>query len=221
MPSIRTTSPSSKPSRPSSRARQNGNAIPTPRALSPSPPGSSPASAAGPATTASPDPRSCDEASKTSERSSTELLWRFTMCESDSPAGGEGARGGSLHPLPLRERKGPVAQQREGEGAGAAHATGGEGEALILQHHKGASVWRVAVVAPDAASADDAAAALGALCATVSAFKAPPGEAWHVEGFATEKPQAALIEAMLALACGTAPPAIAIERVAERDWLAE
>jgi len=85
-------------------------------------------------------------------------------------------------------------------------------------------VWRVAVVAPDAASADDAAAALGALCATVSAFKAPPGEAWHVEGFAAEKPQAALIEAMLALAWrgrGTAPPAISVERVAERDWLEE
>src|SRR6266852_9206226 len=94
MPSIRTTSPSSKPSRPSSRARQNGNAIPTPRALSPSPPGSSPASAAGPATTASPDPRSCDEASKTSERSSTELLWRFTMCESDSRGRGRDPRRG-------------------------------------------------------------------------------------------------------------------------------
>src|SRR5713101_2228998 len=105
MPSIRTTSPSSKPSRPSSRARQNGNAIPTPRALSPSPPGSSPASAAGPATTASPDPRSCDEASKTSERSSTELLWRFTMCESDSPQGGR-VKIGSAAPSPLPPRGG-------------------------------------------------------------------------------------------------------------------
>jgi ribosomal protein L11 methyltransferase len=80
------------------------------------------------------------------------------------------------------------------------------------------------VVAPDEASADDAAAALGAACATVSAFKAPSGAAWQVQGFAAEKPQAALIEAMLALAWrgrDTAPPDIAIERVAERDWLAE
>src|SRR5260370_21542888 len=93
-----------------------------------------------------------------------------------------------------------------------------------MRHHKGGSVWRVAVVAPDAASADSAAAALGAACATVSAFRAPPGEGWQVEGFAGEKPQAALIEAIMALAWagrGMAPPAVSIERVAERDWLAE
>jgi ribosomal protein L11 methyltransferase len=78
-------------------------------------------------------------------------------------------------------------------------------------------------MARDIASADAAAAALGAACPTVSAFEAEAG-GWHVEGFASEKPQAALIEAALALAwaaLGTAPPEIAVERVAERDWLAE
>src|SRR6185437_13686286 len=95
MPSTRTTKPSSKPSRTNSPARQSANAILTPRALSPSPLGSSPVSADGPATTASPVPRSCDEACKTSAPSNTELLWGFTMCESDSRGGGEGLEAAS------------------------------------------------------------------------------------------------------------------------------
>src|SRR5690348_15431913 len=105
MPSTRTTNPSSKPSRTNSPARQSANAILTPRALSPSPLGSSPASADGPATTASPAPRSCDEDCKTSEPSNTELLWGFTICESDS----RGARVATRVPSP---------QRGEGQGEG-------------------------------------------------------------------------------------------------------
>jgi ribosomal protein L11 methyltransferase len=93
-----------------------------------------------------------------------------------------------------------------------------------VQHHKGGSVWRVAVAAADAASAEAAAAALGTVCAAVSAFEAAPGGAWAVEGFAAEKPDSALIETALALAwaaLGGPPPDLAIERVPERDWLGE
>src|SRR6185437_9094473 len=86
------------------------------------------------------------------------------------------------------------------------------------------TVWRVAVDAPDADAAEGAAAALGTVCGAVSAFESAPGEGWRVEGFARERPDAWLVEAALALAWAERqgePPAPAIERVAERDWLAE
>ena len=41
-------------------------------------------------------------------------------------------------------------------------------------HHKGASVWRLALTAPDAAAAELASAALGTACEAVSAFEAEP-----------------------------------------------
>jgi ribosomal protein L11 methyltransferase len=85
------------------------------------------------------------------------------------------------------------------------------------------AIWRAAVDAPDVDAADAAAAALGMVCGTVSAFAAP-GDAWRVEGFAAARPETALIEAALALAwAGRAgePPALTVERVAERDWLSE
>jgi len=62
------------------------------------------------------------------------------------------------------------------------------------------------------------------VCGAVSAFESAPDGAWRVEGFAAERPERALIEAALALAWaerGGEPPAPVIERVAERDWLAE
>jgi ribosomal protein L11 methyltransferase len=78
--------------------------------------------------------------------------------------------------------------------------------------------------AADAGAAEAAAAALDTICGAVSAFETAPGRAWQVEGFATARPNAALVEAALALAWAgrdDAPPALAIERVAPRDWLAE
>jgi ribosomal protein L11 methyltransferase len=92
-----------------------------------------------------------------------------------------------------------------------------------MKHESGA-VWRVAIDAPDPDAAEGAAAALGTVCGAVSAFESAPGGAWRVEGFARERPDAWLVEAALALAwAGRAgePPAPLIERVAERDWLAE
>jgi ribosomal protein L11 methyltransferase len=91
-------------------------------------------------------------------------------------------------------------------------------------HHPGASVWRLALTAPDADAADAAAAALATGCGAVSAFEASPGGAWSVEGYATAPPPPGLVEAALALAWAGRtgePPALVIERVAERDWLSE
>src|SRR5690349_18327523 len=86
------------------------------------------------------------------------------------------------------------------------------------------TVWRIAVDAPDADAAEGAAAALATVCGAVSAFESSAGGQWRVEGFASERPDAWLVEAALALAWAGRqgePPAPAIERVAERDWLAE
>jgi ribosomal protein L11 methyltransferase len=95
---------------------------------------------------------------------------------------------------------------------------------LMARHHRGAEVWRIALVVADAAGADAAAAALGTICDAVSAFEQAPSGDWLVEGFAVSMPERALVETTLALAWlgrGTAPPAPSIERVPPRDWLAE
>jgi ribosomal protein L11 methyltransferase len=92
-----------------------------------------------------------------------------------------------------------------------------------MRHESGA-VWRVAVDAPDADAAEGAAAAIGTVCGAVSAFESSAGGAWRVEGFAAERPERAMIEAALALAWAARhgePPALTLERVAERDWLGE
>ena len=73
----------------------------------PSRPGSSLVSAAGQAITASQARKSCAGVSTTSSASSTGLLWRFNMCESDSPLwGGVGGGGRSedATKCPQRER---------------------------------------------------------------------------------------------------------------------
>jgi ribosomal protein L11 methyltransferase len=91
-------------------------------------------------------------------------------------------------------------------------------------HHPGASVWRVAATAADAAAAEIVAAALGTGCGAVSAFETAPGGEWRVEGFATTRPERALLEATLTLAWNgrpEAPPEVSLERIARRDWLAE
>jgi ribosomal protein L11 methyltransferase len=90
-------------------------------------------------------------------------------------------------------------------------------------HHKGVGVWRVAATVPDAAAADLASAALATACEAVSAFETEPGGAWRIEGFATAPPIPALIEATLALAWngrGDAPPALELEHLPARDWVA-
>jgi len=94
----------------------------------------------------------------------------------------------------------------------------------MARHHRGAEVWRIALVVADAAGADAAATALGTLCGAVSAFEQAPSGDWLVEGFATDMPERALIETTLALAWlerGGSPPAPSISRVPPRDWLAE
>jgi ribosomal protein L11 methyltransferase len=92
------------------------------------------------------------------------------------------------------------------------------------RHHPGAGVWHIAVTVVGAGAADAAASALETLCGAVSAFEAEPGGFWRIEGFATAPPQRGLVEASLALAWtgrDGAPPVPAIERMPERDWLAE
>jgi ribosomal protein L11 methyltransferase len=90
-------------------------------------------------------------------------------------------------------------------------------------HHKGSSVWRLALTAPDAAAAELASAALGTACEAVSAFEAEPDGAWRIEGYTTAPPTPDLIEATLALAWtgrGDAPPTLGVEHLPARDWVA-
>jgi ribosomal protein L11 methyltransferase len=87
------------------------------------------------------------------------------------------------------------------------------------------ALWRVALVAPDAAAAAAATDALDAAAlGVVSLFEAAPGGAWLVEGLSIARPDRAALEAMLALVWSSrdgAPPELAIDRVAARDWVAE
>src|SRR5712692_3810882 len=90
-------------------------------------------------------------------------------------------------------------------------------------HHKGASVWRLALTAPDAAAAELASAALGTTCDAVSAFEAAPDGAWRIEGYATAPPLPGLVEATLGLAWtgrDDAPPMLGVEPLPARDWVA-
>ncbi len=92
------------------------------------------------------------------------------------------------------------------------------------RHHKGGSLWRLLVVAPDVATADRAAAALGTVCSTVSAFEERSGAAWRVEGLTEERPETALLEAALDLAWqgrDEKRPPLAVEPLPLRDWLVE
>jgi ribosomal protein L11 methyltransferase len=85
-------------------------------------------------------------------------------------------------------------------------------------------LWRVFVTVPDEAAADAAARALDHAAASLSVFEAGPGGTWLVDCVCARPPEAAALEARLALAwLGRAdvPPALAIERLPARDWLAE
>ena len=82
-------------------------------------------------------------------------------------------------------------------------------------------LWRIAVEAPDAESAQAAIVALDTGGA-VSAFETTPGGGWTVECLVLEAPNRALIEARLALAWrdrADAPPKLTSERVPAQDWV--
>jgi ribosomal protein L11 methyltransferase len=107
--------------------------------------------------------------------------------------------------------------------ASAGYALAPGGATLSGRHRKGAGVWRVALTVGDAGDAEAAAAALGTQCGAVSAFEAAPSGQWHVEGFAAARPARASLEAALALAWAgraEAPPALLVEAMPPRDWLA-
>ncbi len=96
--------------------------------------------------------------------------------------------------------------------------------ALSGRHHSAAAVWRIAATVADAETAALASGAFEWLFTAVSAFEAEPGGAWQVEGFAAAPPERGFVEASLALLWtdrADAPPALTIERLADRDWLAD
>jgi ribosomal protein L11 methyltransferase len=86
------------------------------------------------------------------------------------------------------------------------------------------ALWRVFCTVPDAASAEAAARALDEDVASVSAFEAAPGGPWLIEGVSPAEPAIATLETRLALAWlgrGDGAPALVVERLPARDWLAE
>ncbi|HEX4113771.1 MAG TPA: 50S ribosomal protein L11 methyltransferase [Stellaceae bacterium] len=80
-------------------------------------------------------------------------------------------------------------------------------------------MWRLVIDLPDPTEIDRVAAAFGEECETVSAFE--QGAGWRVEGLSRDKPNSALIEAVLALALPDELPPLLVERVPARDWVSE
>jgi len=78
-------------------------------------------------------------------------------------------------------------------------------------------MWRLAVDLPDLAPVDRVAAAFGEECETVSAFESAAG--WRVEGLSRDKPNHALLEAVLTLVAPAS--ALILEQMPARDWLRE
>lgn len=82
-------------------------------------------------------------------------------------------------------------------------------------------LWRVALAAPNAASAAAAAEAFGD-CETVSFFEERGGGSWRVEGLARAKPDRGSLLARLALVwldLAGPPPEPHWERLPQQDWL--
>jgi len=94
---------------------------------------------------------------------------------------------------------------------------------LSIAVSSGPDLWRFALETKDATDAESAAAALAITCQATSFFEASRGGSWQVEGLAIIKPDRAIVEAALSLAWidRSDPPAITLERVPARDWLAE
>ena len=86
------------------------------------------------------------------------------------------------------------------------------------------ALWSITLTAPDVAAAEAAATALDDAADTVSVFEAGMSGAWRIEGLSLARPDRAALETRLAIAfAGFAfePPALAIERIAARDWVSE
>jgi ribosomal protein L11 methyltransferase len=83
------------------------------------------------------------------------------------------------------------------------------------------ALWRVSCAVADTRCAEAAVAALEPALATLSVFEA--GAHYVVEGLSLEKPARGALEARLELAFLGAPPvpALTIEPMAPRDWIAE
>ena len=84
-------------------------------------------------------------------------------------------------------------------------------------------IWRIAFTCRQA-DAEILGAALDRLCATVSEFEIAPGGAWRIEGLCLSPPDPAELAARLTLAAAgakIAAPRATIERLPNRDWLAE
>ena len=85
------------------------------------------------------------------------------------------------------------------------------------------AVWTVTLEVPKAAGGVFA-AAVAELVETFSCFESAEGAAWRFELLAPERPDRAALEPRLALAAaaaGIAPPAWALARIPDKDWLAE
>jgi ribosomal protein L11 methyltransferase len=83
-------------------------------------------------------------------------------------------------------------------------------------------LWRLAVELPDEPSADQVAALMLEVTATVSTFQPAPGSPWLVTGFCQGKPDTGALAgglAVLALLKGIAEPHLVVEILPDVDWL--
>jgi ribosomal protein L11 methyltransferase len=86
------------------------------------------------------------------------------------------------------------------------------------------TVWRIAVELPAEAAAEMLAAALQTQAEVVSAFEIRPQGPWVVTGFTEAPPDPAALErivALIAVALGIPSPDVAIEQLADADWVTE
>jgi ribosomal protein L11 methyltransferase len=84
-------------------------------------------------------------------------------------------------------------------------------------------VWRIELIVP-AASFAAFQSVLDPFAEAVSIFEVEGGKAWRIAGYAEAEPDRAALEVaatIAASAAGTGAPAIRIERLGARDWVAE
>lgn len=90
-----------------------------------------------------------------------------------------------------------------------------------VAHH--APLWLVELIVPAAGFATFQ-SVLDPFAEAVSIFEAEGGKAWRISGYAQAEPDRGALEAaarLVASAAGMGVPAIRIERLAARDWVAE